>query len=203
MIDAGMSALVERFLAGWGNLPVGDRVAIVIAVVAMAVVVYQTSLMVVQSDLLKRQLRILGQQQAILERQLAQRPSFEMAYELQHQSDDTFLIEFRARNTGTKSATGFYWRLLTPVNEFHELLRPDVTSKVFPVETHVEIEAAKYREVSVYRAEPLYPGRETTLAVSYILKEKAKTPCTVWWQITSEGGVAPEHGGLGTLTIAI
>jgi hypothetical protein len=198
-----MGALVERLLAGWSSLPAGDRAAIVFSLVAIAVVVYQTSLMIVQSDLLKRQLRILGQQQEILERVLAQRPSFELAYALHHQSDDTFLIEFRAKNTGTKSANGFYWRILTPVNEFHELLRPDVASKVFPVETHVEIEAAKYRETSAYRAEPLYPGRLTTLAVSYILKEKARTPFAVWWQITSEGGVAPEDGELGKLTIAI
>jgi hypothetical protein len=203
MIDAGMGALVERLLVGWASLPAGDRAAIVISVVAMAIVVYQTCLMIVQSDLLKRQLRILGHQQEILERQLAQRPSFEMAYALHHESDDTFRIEFQAKNTGTKSANGFYWLILTPVNEFHELLRPDVASKVFPVETYVEIEAAKYRQISAYRAEPLYPGRETTLAVSYILKDKTKTPFAVWWQITSEGGVAPEDGKLGRLSISV
>jgi len=51
----------------------------------------------------------------MLERQLAQRPSFDMTYELQHHSDSTFLIEFRAKNTGTRAATGFYWLICTPV----------------------------------------------------------------------------------------
>jgi hypothetical protein len=108
-----------------------------------------------------------------------------MTYELRHHSDDTFLIEFRVSNTGTKTADDFYWLVFTPVNEFHELLRPDVTSKVFPTEPHVEIEAAKYRKASVYYAEPLYPGRQITVAVSYLMKEKAKVPFAVWWQITS------------------
>jgi hypothetical protein len=27
------------------------------------------------------------------------------------------------KNTGTKAANGFYWLILTLVNEFHELLR--------------------------------------------------------------------------------
>jgi hypothetical protein len=203
MIYAGMGASLSKLLAAWGSLPAGDRAAIVISVVAVAVVIYQTSLMIVQSDLLKRQLRIMQRQQDILEQQLAQRVSFDMTYRLRHHSDDTFLIEFRAKNTGTKAAHGFYWLICTPVNEFHELLRPDVTSKVFPTETHVEIEAVKYRKTSVYCAEPLYPGRETTVAVSYLMKEKARVPFAVWWQITSEGGLSPEHGELGKITIAV
>jgi hypothetical protein len=203
MIYAGMGALFSKLLAAWGGLPAGDRAAIVISVVAMAVVIYQMSLMIVQSDLLKRQLRIMERQHEILERQLAQRVSLDMTYELRHHSDDTFLIEFRVKNTGTKAANGFYWLIFTPVNEFHELLRPDVTSKVFPVETHVEIEAAKYRQTSVYCAEPLYAARETTVAVSYVMKEKAKVPIAVWWQITSEGGLFPDHGELGKITIAV
>jgi hypothetical protein len=202
MIDVGMAAFFGQFLGAWGSLPTGDRVAIVIAVVAVAVVVYQTSLMLVQSDLLRRQLRIIERQQETLEHQLAQRASLDLTYELRHQSDDTFLVEFRAKNTGTKTAFGFYWLILTPVNEFHELLRPDVTSKVLPVESHVEIDATKYRQTSVHRAEPLYPGRETTLAISYLMKEKVKVPFVVWWQITSESGLSPDHGGLGMITIA-
>jgi hypothetical protein len=177
--------------------------AILIAVVAAVVVVYQTTLMMVQSDLLKRQLRLMERHQETLERYLARRATLDLTYELRHESDDTFLIEFRAKNTGSKTASGFYWLILTPVNEFHELLRPDVTSKVLPVETHVEIEATKYRQTSGYRAEPLYPGREATLAVSYLMKEKAKVPFAVWWRITSESGLAPEHGELGRLTIAV
>jgi len=203
MIWAGMGASLSKLLVAWGSLSAGDRAAIVISVVAVAVVIYQTSLMIVQSDLLKRQLGILRRQHDMLERQLAQRPSFDMTYELQHHSDSTFLIEFRAKNTGTRAATGFYWLICTPVHEFHELLRPDVTSKVFPTDTHVEIEAVKYRQTSVYRAEPLYPGRETTVAVSYLMKEKARVPFAVWWQITSEGGLSPEHGELGKITVAV
>jgi hypothetical protein len=126
-----------------------------------------------------------------------------MTYELRHHSDDTFLIEFQVRNTGTKTAHDFYWLICTPVNEFHELLRPDVTSKVFPTETPAEIEAAKYRKTSVYYAEPLYPGRQITVAVSYLMKEKAKVPFAVWWHITSEGGLSPDHGQLGKITIAV
>ncbi len=203
MIYAGMGVSLSKLLAAWGSLPAGDRAAIVISVVAVAVVIYQTSLMIVQSDLLKRQLRIMERQHDILERQLAQHVSFDMTYELRHHSDNTFLIEFRVKNTGTKAANGFYWLIFTPVNEFHELLRPDVTSKVFPTETHVEIEAVKYRQTSVYCAEPLYAGRETTVAVSYLMKEKAKVPFAVWWQITSEGGLSPDHGELGKVTIAV
>jgi hypothetical protein len=203
MIDAGMSAFLDTVLAAWASLPAGDRAAIVIAVVVVAVVVYQTGLMLAQGDLLKRQLRIMQRQQEIWERHLAQRPGFEMTYALQPSDDDMFLIEFRARNTGTRTASGFYWLLLTPVNEFHELLRPDVHSNVLPVETHVEIEAAKYRQTTLYHPEPLYPGREATLAVSYLLKDKARAPFAVWWQITSEGGISPEHGELGRMTIAV
>jgi hypothetical protein len=49
----------------------------------------------------------------------------------------------------------------------------------------------------------LYPGRETTVAVSYLMKEKARVPFAVWWQITSEGGLSPDHGELGKVTIAV
>jgi hypothetical protein len=203
MIDAGMGAFLEQLLRTWGVLTTGDRVAIAIAVVAAVIVVYQTTLMMVQSDLLRRQLRLMERHQETLERHLAQRATLELTYELRQHSDDMFLIEFRAKNTGTGSASGFYWLILTPVNEFHELLRPDVTSKVLPVETHVEIEASKYRQTSAYRAEPLYPGREATLAVSYLMKEKAKVPFAVWWRITSESGLAPDHGELGRLTITV
>src|SRR5919108_3011348 len=192
-----MGAFLSKILAAWASLPVGDRVALVISLVAIALVIYQTSLMVLQSDLMKRQLRIMERQHEILERQLAQRVSFDMTYELHHHSDDTFLIEFRVKNTGNRSASGFYWLILTPINEFHELLRPDVASKVLPAELQVEIEASKYRQTSAYRAEPLYPGREATVAVSYLMKEKARTPFPVWWQITSEGGLSPDHGQLG------
>jgi hypothetical protein len=203
MIDAGMGAFFDQLLGAWGGLAPGDRLAIAIAVVAAVIVVYQTTLMMVQNDLLRRQLRILERHQEALDRHLAQRATLELTYELRQQSDDMFLIEFRAKNTGTRSASGFYWLILTPVNEFHELLRPDVTSKVLPVETHVEIEASKYRQTSGFRAEPLYPGREATLAVSYLMKEKARVPFSVWWRITSESGLAPEHGELGKLTIAV
>lgn len=203
MIYAGMGAFLSKLLAAWGSLPAGDRAAIVVSIVAVAIVMYQTSLMIIQSDLLKRQLRIMERQHDILERQLAQRASFDMTYELRHHSDDTFLIEFRVKNTGTKAANGFYWLILTPVNEFHELLRPNVASKVFATETHVEIEAAKYRQTSVYCAEPLYPGRETLVAVSYLMKDKAKTPFAVWWQITSEGGLSPDTGEPGKVMIAV
>jgi hypothetical protein len=199
-----MGAFLSKLLAAWVSLPASDRAAIVITVVAVAVVMYQTSLMIVQSDLLKRLLRIMERQHEILERQLAQRISLDLTYELRHHSDDTFLIEFRVSNTGTKTAHDFYWLIFTPVNEFHELLRPDVTSKVFPTEPQEEIiEAAKYRKTSVYYAEPLYPGRQTTVAVSYLLKEKARVPFAVWWQITSEGGLSPDHGQLGKITIAV
>jgi hypothetical protein len=67
----------------------------------------------------------------------------------------------------------------------------------------VEIEAAKYRKTSVYYAEPLYPGRQITVAVSYLMKEKAKVPFAVWWQTTSEGGLSPDRGQLGKITIAV
>jgi hypothetical protein len=203
MIDAGMGAFLDQLLAAWGGLAPGDRMAIVIAVVAVVSVVYQTTLMMVQSDLLRRQLRIMERHQETLEGYLARRATLDLTYELRHHSDDMFLIEFRARNTGTKTARDFYWLILTPVNEFHELLRPDVSSKVLPVELHVEIEASKYRQTSGYCAEPLYPGREATLAVSYLMKEKAKVPFAVWWRLTSESGLAPEHGELGKLTIAV
>jgi hypothetical protein len=197
-----MGAFLSKLLTAWGSLPAGDRAAIVISIVAVVVVMYQASLMIIQSDLLKRQLRIMERQHDILERQLAQRASFDMTYELRHHSDDTFLIEFRVKNTGTKAASGFYWLILTPVNEFHELLRPDVTSKVFPTESPVEMGAAKCRRTSVYCAEPLYSGRETIVAVSYLMKEKARTPFAVWWQITSEGGLSPDTGELGKVMIA-
>lgn len=192
-----------KLAAAWTGLPPGDRVAIVIAVVAVALVIYQTSLMILQTDLMKRQLRIMEGQHAILQRQLAQHAAFVMTYELQHQPDDTFLIEFRVKNTGTKSANGFYWRILTPINEFHELLRPEVTAPVFPVANHVELEGVKYRQTDVYRPEPLYAGREAVLALSYLFKEKARVPFVVWWQITSEGGLSPDTGGLGKITVAV
>jgi hypothetical protein len=67
----------------------------------------------------------------------------------------------------------------------------------------VEIEATKYRQTSGFRAEPLYPGREATLAVSYLMKDKAKVPFVVWWQLISESGQAPDSGQLGKLTIAV
>lgn len=201
MIGAGMNIL-SRLLVAWGSLPAGDRAAIIVSVVAVAVVIYQTTLMIVQSDVLKRQVRLMERQHELLERQLAQRASFDMSYELRHHSDDTFLIEFRLKNTGTKAASGFYWLILTPVNEFHELLRPHVTSRVFPAELPVEIEAVKYRSTYVYCAEPLYAGRETTVAVSYLMKEKARAPFAVWWQVTSEGGLSPDDGELGKITVA-
>jgi hypothetical protein len=198
-----MTAFWTKLAAAWTGLPPGDRVAIVIAVVAVGLVIYQTSLMVLQTDLMKRQLRIMESQHTILHRQLAQRANFVMTYELRHQADDTFLIEFQVKNTGTKTADGFYWRILAPINEFHELLRPEITAPVFPVGGYVELEAVKYRQTEVFRAEPLYPGRQTTLAVSYLFKEKARVPFFVWWQITSEGGLSPDTGELGKITIAV
>src|SRR5262245_18583132 len=180
-----MSAFLSKLAAAWMGLPPGDRIAIVIALVAIALVVYQTSLMILQTDLMKRQLRIMEGQHGILQRQLAQRAAFAMTYELHHQADDTFLIEFHVKNTGTKAANGFYWRILTPINEFHELLRADITAPVFPAGTHVELEGVKCRQTDVYRPEPLYPGRDTVLAVSYLFKEKARVPFFLWWQISS------------------
>ena len=99
----------------WTGLPIGDRVAIVVAVVAVALVIYQTGIIILQSDLMKRQLRILEGQHELLQHQVAQRVAFEMSYELRHHSDDTFLIEFRVKNTGTKTASNFYWLILAPV----------------------------------------------------------------------------------------
>ena len=189
----------------WAGIQPGDRAAILIAIIAImavALVIYQTSLLMVQADLMKRHTLIMERQHEILERQLAQRPGFDMTYELRHQTDDTFLIEFRVKNTGTKSAHGFYWLILTPVNEFHEFLRADVTAPVFSAVTHVEMDGVKYRETSIYRPEPLYPGRATTLAVSYLLKEKAKVPFLVWWQISSESGLSPDGGEMGQITVA-
>lgn len=201
-----MGSFLSKLAATWAGIQPGDRAAILIAIIAImavALVVYQTSLLILQADLMKRQSRIVERQHEILERQLAQRPEFDMTYELRHHTDDTFLIEFRVRNTGTKSANGFYWLLLTPVNEFHELLRADVTAPVFNAGTHVEMDGAKYRETSIYRPEPLYPGRATTLAVSYLMQEKAKVPFLVWWQISSEGGLSPDGGELGKITVAV
>jgi hypothetical protein len=45
------------------------------------------------------------------------------------------------------------------------------------------MEGVKYRETSIYRSEPLYPGRATTRAVSYLMKEKAKVPFFVWRRV--------------------
>jgi hypothetical protein len=198
-----MSAFWSKLAVAWMGLPPSDRVAIVLAIVAVGLIIYQTSLMILQTDLMKRQLRILEGQQAILQRQLAQRAEFALTYALRHQADDTFLIEFHVKNTGTKSANGFYWRILTPINEFHELLRPEITAPVFPVATHVELEAVKYRQTEAFRPEPLYPGRDTLLAVSYLFKEKARVPFCVWWQISSESGLAPNTGELGKVTVAL
>jgi hypothetical protein len=191
------------FSAMWTGLPIGDRVAIVVAVVAVALVIYQTGIIILQSDLMKRQLRILENQHELLQRQLAHRVAFEMSYELRHHSDDTFLIEFRVKNTGTKTANNFYWLILAPVYQFHELLRGDVTAPVYPIDTHLEIDGVKCRQTSIYRAEPLYPGREVAVAVSYLMKHKARAPFSVWWQITSEGGLTPDNGELGKITIAV
>jgi hypothetical protein len=200
-----MGSFLSKLAAMWAGLQPGDRAAILIAIIAImavALVVYQTSLLILQAELMKRQSSIVERQHEILERQLAQRPEFEMTYELRYHTDDTFLIEFRVKNTGTKSANGFYWLILTPVNEFHEFLRADVTAPVFSVGTHVELDGVKYRETSIYRPEPLYPGRATTVAVSYILKEKARVPFLLWWQITSEGGLSPDSGEMGQITVA-
>jgi hypothetical protein len=201
-----MSAFWSKLAAAWTGIQPGDRAAIIIAIVAImaaALVIYQTILLILQSDLMKRQTRIMERQHEILERQLAQRLEFAMTYELRHHTDDTFIIEFRVKNTGTKAANGFYWLLLTPIHEFHELLRADVTAPVFPAGTHVEIDGVKYRETSIYRSEPLYPGRATTLAVSYLMKEKARVPFFVWWQISSEGGLSPDGGEMGKMTVAV
>lgn len=198
-----MSVFWSKLAAAWTGLPAGDRVAIVIALVAIALVVYQTSLMILQSDLMKRQIRVMEGQHTILQRQLAQRAELAMSYVLRHQTDDTFLIEFHVKNTGVKSANGFYWRILTPINEFHELLRADITAPVFPVGSHLELGAVKYRQTDAFRPEPLYPGRDTTLAVSYLFKEKARVPFCVWWQISSEDGLSPDTGELGKITVAV
>jgi hypothetical protein len=66
-----------------------------------------------------------------------------------------------------------------------------------------ELEAVKYRQTDVYRPEPPYPGCETTLAVSYLFKEKTRVPFVVWWQISSEGGLSPDTGGMGKVTVAV
>jgi hypothetical protein len=201
-----MGSFLSKLAATWASIQPGDRAAILIAIIAImavALVVYQTSLLILQADLMKRQSRIVERQHEILERQLAQRPGFEMTYELRHHTDDTFLIEFRVKNTGTKSANGFYWLILTPVKEFHELLRANVTAPVFSAGTHVEMDGVKYRETSIYRSEPLYPGRATALAVSYLMKDKAKVPFFVWWQIGSEGGLSPDGGEMGKITVAV
>ena len=201
-----MGSFLSKLAALWAGIQPGDRAAILIAIIAImavALVVYQTSLLILQADLMKQQSRIVERQHEILERQLAQRPGFEMTYELRHHTDDTFIIEFRVKNTGTKTANGFYWLILTPVNEFHELLRADVTAPVFRAGTPVEMDGVKYRETSMYRSEPLYPGRAAILAVSYILKEKAKVPFFMWWQISSEGGLSPDGGEMGKITVAV
>ena len=201
-----MDSFLSRVAAAWAGIQPGDRATIIIAVIAImavALVIYQTSLLMLQTDLMKRHARIMERQHEILERQLAQRLEFEMSYELRHHTDDTFIIEFRVKNTGTKTANGFYWLILTPVKEFHELLRADVTTPVFRAGTHVEMDGVKYRETSTYRSEPLYPGRTTTLAVSYLMKEKARVPFFLWWQISSEGGLSPDGGGLGKITVAV
>jgi hypothetical protein len=200
-----MGSFLSKLAAAWSSIQAGDRAAIIIAIIAVmavALVIYQTSLLIVQSDLMKRLSRIMERQHEILERQLAQRMEFDLTYELRHHTDDTFIIEFRVKNTGTKTANGFYWLILTPVKEFHELLRADVTAPVFGAVTHVEMDGVKYRETSIYRSEPLYPGRATTLAVSYLMKEKAKAPFHVWWQISSEGGLSPDGGAMGKITVA-
>ena len=57
-----------------------------------------------------------------------------------------------------------------------------MTAPVFRAGTHAEMDGVKYRETSIYRSEPLYPGRAATLALSYLIKEKAKVPFFVWWQ---------------------
>ncbi len=200
-----MGSFLSKLAAAWAGIQPGDRAAIIIAIIAVmavALVIYQTSLLILQTDLMKRQSRIMERQHEILERQLAQRLGFEMTYELRHHTGDTFIVEFRVKNTGTKAANGFYWLILTPVNEFHELLRADVTAPVFRAGNHVEMDGVKYRETSIYRSDPLYPGRATTLAVSYLMKEKAKVPFFVWWQISSEGGVFPDGGEMGKITVA-
>ena len=201
-----MGSFLSKLAAAWAGLQPGDRAAVLIAIIAImavALVIYQTSLLMVQTDLMKRHSRIMERQHEILERQLAQRPEFEMTYELRHHSDDTFIIEFRVKNTGTKTANGFSWLFLTPILEFHELLRADVAAPVFRAVNHVEMDGVKYRETSIYRSEPLYPDRATTLAVSYLMKEKARVPFFVWWQISSEGGLSPDGGEMGKMTVAV
>ena len=201
-----MDSFLSRLAATWAGIQPGDRAIIIIAIiaiVAVALVIYQTALLMLQTDLMKRHSRIMVRQHQILERQLAQRLEFAMTYELRHHTDDTFIIEFRVKNTGTKTANGFYWLFLTPIHEFHELLRADVTAPVFRAGNHVEIDGVKYRETSIYRSEPLYPGRTTTLAVSYLMKEKARAPFLVWWQLSSEGGLSPDGGEMGKMTVAV
>jgi hypothetical protein len=163
-----MGSFLSKLAAAWAGIQPGDRAAIIIAIVAImavALVIYQTILLILQTDLIKRQSRIMERQHEILERQLAQRPGFEMTYELRHHNRRHFHHRVpRVKNTGTKAANGFYWLILTPVNEFHELLRADVTAPVFRAGTHAEMDGVKYRETSIYRSEPLYPGRAATLA---------------------------------------
>jgi len=168
----------------WTLLFTGFSVAL--GLVTLFIVLRQLGLMGEQTSLMQRQLEITVKQDALMEAQLARRAELTMevtTYRGQH----TPRLHFAVRNTGSKTASDFYWHLRIPAALTAQQLEyagEYMQTEELPVRDGM-------RSLRGHRDVPVYPTRAVevgSIGLDYVLLDR---PGVIRWKLIFEDGVVP------------